>query len=80
MDDCIVKIEKLSNGYEVEIRDGKQTMKNSKPGPYKDPWCGYAFKSVAEVVAFLEKNLDKATPAEEFESSFDAAAAEDDDD
>jgi hypothetical protein len=78
--DIIVRIEKLSNGFEVEIRDQKQVAKNDKPTPgYKDPWCSYAFKTTAEVCKFLEANLDKAAPADDFNSSFDAAAAEDND-
>jgi hypothetical protein len=80
MDDCVVRIEKLENGYEVEIRDQKQVGKNREGGlnsPYKDPWCGYAFKTTAEVCAFLEKNLDKAVPGDTFSTSFDAAVDED---
>lgn len=80
MGDSIVRIEKLNNGYEVEIRDQKQAAKNGKPGPYHDPWCSYAFKTTVEVCKFLEKNLDKAVPADDFSSSFDAAIAADEDD
>jgi len=82
-DDCIVRIEKLSNGFEVEIRDAKQADKNRSSkidAPYHDPWCCYAFKTTAEVCAFLDKNLDKAVPPDEFGSSFDAAVAEDEED
>jgi len=77
---CIVRIEKLDNGYEVEIRDQKAVKQNQKPGPYTDPWRSFAFKNEAEVVAFLTKNLSKATPANEFSHSFDMAAAENEDD
>jgi hypothetical protein len=80
MGDDIVRIEKLNNGYEVEIRDQKQAAKNEKPGAYRDPWCSYAFKTTAEVCKFLEQNLDKAVPPDNFNSSFDAAVAEDGDD
>jgi hypothetical protein len=38
------------------------------------------FTDVKSVLSFLEKNLDKALPADEYETSFDAAVAEDDDD
>ena len=81
-DDCIVRIEKLTNGYEVEIRDQKAAEKNktkSEPYRYVDPWKSFAFKTEAEVVAFLSKNLSKATPDNEFSHNFDVAAAEDDD-
>jgi hypothetical protein len=80
MGDSIVRIEKLNNGYEVEIRDQKQAAKNAKPGPYIDPWCSYAFKTTAEVCTFLEQNLDKAVPEDDFNASFDAAVADDGDD
>lgn len=79
---CIVRIEKLDNGYEVEIRDQKAVKKNqSKDGlsRYVNPWRSFAFKNEAEVVTFLTKNLSKATPDNEFSHSFDVAAAEDDD-
>jgi hypothetical protein len=85
-DGCIVRIEKLTNGYEVEIRDQKEAEKNRKsnsdpkaPYRYVDPWKSFAFKTEAEVVAFLGKNLSKASPDNEFSHSFDVAAAEDDD-
>lgn len=77
MDDYIVRIEKLTNGFEVEIRDPKLAAKNDKPGVYRDPWCSYAFKTTAEVCKFLDENLDKAVPADDFGSSFDAATAGD---
>jgi hypothetical protein len=84
-DGCIVRIEKLTNGYEVEIRDQKAAAKNKtglstkEPYRYVDPWKSFAFKNEAEVVAFLSKNLSKASPDNEFSHSFDVAAAEDDD-
>jgi hypothetical protein len=81
MGDIVVRIEKLENGYEVEIREPKRAKANKKPGDYVDPWCGYAFKTAAEVGEFIEKNLDKAkSEGDDFGSSFDAAVAEEDDD
>ncbi len=81
MGDIVVRIEKLENGYEVEIREPKADKANKKPGTYVDPWCSYAFKNCTEVVAFLTKNLDKATTGgSDYNSSFDAAVADDDDD
>jgi len=80
MGDIVVRIEKLENGYEVEIREPKRA-KTKTPGDYVDPWCGYAFKTAAEVGEFIGKNLDKAQcEGDEFGSSFDAAVAEEDDD
>lgn len=82
MSDCIVKIERLANGYEVEMRDPAIVKKNSnmKSGGYKDPHVSYAFKTVDEVMAFLKKNLDKAMPMDEYESSFAEAVTEEDGD
>jgi hypothetical protein len=79
----IVRIEKLDNGFEVEICDQKARAKNKKPGAgltYTNPWRSYAFRTTAEVCKFLEKNLDKAVPTDDFSSSFDAAVAADEDD
>lgn len=88
MDRCVVRIERLNNGFEVEMTDPaiveyNNKRDNSKAGiykPWKDPKVSYAFKTVKEVVAFLEKNLEKAMPIDdEYGSAFDAAVAEDDD-
>lgn len=84
MGECIVKIEKLANGYEVEMTDPEIVKKNrssgNKPTPWKDPQVAYAFKSVDEVIKFLSANLEKAIPMDEYESSFDEAAATEEDD
>lgn len=86
MGECTVKIERLVNGYEVEMKDPEIVKANAKPSkgsnftPYKNPNVGYVFKSVDEVLAFLKTNLEKALPMDEFESSFDTAAAEEGDD
>ena len=80
---CRVVIERIANGYEVEVTDPKLAKQNegkSMLGAYKSPMREYAFKSIEEVLTFLEKNLDKALPADEYDSSFDEAAAEEEDD
>ena len=75
------EIERCSNGYEVELVDPKIVEANRKAKSiYKDPHCCYVFKTIDEVLAFLGKNLDAALPADDYESSFDAAVAEDDGD
>lgn len=82
MGECTVRIERLKNGFEVEMRDpeivkaNNAPSKNNAPRPWKDPNVGYVFKTVDEVLAFLKKNLDKALPEDEFDSSFDAATEE----
>ena len=79
-DDCCVRIEKLTNGFEVEIKDPEIIKANNKRDsakgytPYKEPWRSYAFKTSKEVVDFLTKNLDKAGAGDEFSSAFDEAA------
>tara|TARA_R110000868_G_scaffold19150_3_gene82780 strand:+ start:1080 stop:1331 length:252 start_codon:yes stop_codon:yes gene_type:complete len=72
---AICKIERLANGYEVEITDPKIVEQNKKgKGGYKNPDVSYAFKTVQEVLSFLGKNLKTAMPMDEYESSFDMAA------
>lgn len=84
MSDYVCRIERLANGYEVEISDPKIVAQNNKrsSGNYtwRDPMVGYSFKTVAEVCAFLEKNLEKALPEDEFGKTFDAAVEEDEGD
>lgn len=79
MSDFRVCIERMQNGYEVSLSDPKIVKANNtrdKNGytPYRDPTVEYAFKDVDEVLAFLKENLDKALPANDFSSAFDAAA------
>ena len=81
-----VRIERIQNGYTVAMDDPEIVKANrapSKPGgaykPYRDPRKEYAFTDVAGVMGFLEKNLDKALPVDDYSSSFDTAVAEDDD-
>jgi hypothetical protein len=78
MGDCRVVIERVANGYEVEVTD---------PAAKSDGLMGsmkarkeYVFKTIAEVLSFLNKNLDKALPVDEYDSAFDAAVEDDEDD
>lgn len=59
MGEYVLKIEKLENGYEVEVRDAEQAAKNDKKGNhvYMDPWKAYAFPTDKEVVAFIKRHL-----------------------
>lgn len=81
MDRPIVKIERAKNGYEVEMCDPKIKEKNeSQKGvgsEYRDPYVSFVFKTVDEVMAFLEENLEKAVPMDDFETSFNEAVKED---
>lgn len=84
MSDTVIRIERLANGYEVEMTDPKIVAENRTPsdklGGWKDPKICYAFKTEAEVLAFLKSNLAKALPMDEYESSFSKAAMENEDD
>lgn len=80
---CRVVIERKVNGYEVEVTDPEIKAKNAKgnmfSGDYRAAEKEYVFKTIDEVLTFLTKNLDKALPADEYDSSFDEALAEDED-
>lgn len=84
MDGC-VRIERATNGYTVNVSDPKIREANNKRdigskgpyAPYRDPNKEYIFTNIKTVLAFLEKNLDKALPKDDFGSSFDAAVAAD---
>jgi hypothetical protein len=87
-DDCC-RIEKLQNGYEVEIQDPKIVANNALPydkrpksgdGGYKSPWVSYVFKDVTEVLAFLKTALPKAVSGNSFDSCFDTCASAPEDD
>jgi hypothetical protein len=81
MSDYVVKIERLANGYEVEMSDPKIIEQNRKSkSSWKDPKVCYAFKTVDEVIQFLQANLDKAMPMDEYETNFDEAMKESEDD
>jgi len=81
MDGCVARIEKLENGYEVEVADPELQKKNQSSKNWKDPWKGYAFSTKEEVIKFLEKVLDKLEPeVDDYSTSFSKAIAEDNDD
>ena len=74
MSDYVLKIEKLENGFTVEIRDEKIAAANSKAkANWKDPWKEYAFSTSKEVIAFVTSHLGSLpkSPSDEFN---DAAA------
>jgi hypothetical protein len=59
MDD-IVRIERLENGYEVEVLDPKIAESNAKPtGGYQDPYKAYAFDDIEKMLTFLREVLPK---------------------
>jgi hypothetical protein len=84
MSEYVLRIEKLENGYEVEICDAKVVAANDAPKSkgYSDPWKGYAFKTAAEVAAFVASHLDSLKPPpdadKEFGDAFKEATTEED--
>lgn len=79
MSDCRVVIERVANGYEVEVSEPASSSKKAND-LYVDRRKEYVFKTVEEVLGFLTKNLDKALPADEYDSAFDDAVEEMEDD
>ena len=70
-DSCVLKIEKLENGYEVSIVDPATVKSNeSGKGAYKDPWLDYAFKTAEEVKNFVGEHLDSLKPPPDAEKEY----------
>lgn len=84
MSEYCCRIERAKNGFTVEMKDPKIVKQNAasrdKPMPWKDPNVEYVFTTLADVLKFLEANLETALPMDEYASSFDKALTEDDDD
>lgn len=80
MSEYVLKVEKLENGYEVEIKDREQEVLNNKPSKknapveWKDPWKAYAFSTDKEVVAFIKRHL--ASLPKSSHDAFNEAAEE----
>ena len=75
------RIERMRNGYEVELKDPDIVKANAKPGKnglYRDPYVSYVFTDIEGVLKFLKANLEKALPDDEYESAFDEAVKDED--
>lgn len=58
MGDCCVRVEKLENGFEVEVIDPKIAAENAKPKTdWQDPWKSYAFTTAEGAAAFVTARL-----------------------
>lgn len=81
MSDCIVRIEKMENGYEVEVIDPAIQEENNKPkSVWKDPWKSYAFTKPEQVTMFLAEVLPKLAPEKAddvYAAAFKAASSDD---
>lgn len=75
-----VSISRAENGYTLTARDPKIEEQNAKRSldtknrskPYIDPTKTYVFEDFASLSEFLEKNLEKALPKEDYVSAFTA--------
>lgn len=71
MDNCILRIDKLANGYEVSIADPKILAENEKPRTnYKSPWVEYAFTTGDEVISFVKGHLGSLKPEPDGETLY----------
>jgi hypothetical protein len=82
MSEYCCRIERVKNGYTVEMKDPKIVKQNqassNKPSPWKDPNVEYVFQTLEQVLDFLKANLDKALPTDDYTTSFDKALTETD--
>ncbi len=82
MNDTIVRIRKIDNGFIVCACDPKIQADNRKTPskPYRNPECEYAFDSFEKVIKWLKANVDNLVPEpdddSEYESAFNQAAKE----
>ena len=79
---CSIRISRERDGYEVHATDPAIQAKNDArkgDGPseaWQDPDVEYTFDTKEQVLAFLDKAMDIALPAETFTSAFDKFAKE----
>ena len=73
-----IRIERVHNGWSVELDDPKIVEARSKPGAeWKEANCEYAFEERPVLMAFLETVIDKALPEKKAPTrSFDDAYEE----
>lgn len=87
--DCI-RIERERDGYAVTVTDPEIVAANQKrdmksggdsedaapSDPWRDPNVEYEFQTKEQVLAFVEKAIDIALPADDYSSTFDKLAKE----
>jgi hypothetical protein len=82
-----IRIERLENGFTVEMDDPAIVKANNKRDnskgpyiPYRDPSRKFTFQDKKAVMAFITKNIDKIIPEpkDDFTSSFNIASKESD--
>jgi hypothetical protein len=71
---CVLRVDKLENGYEVEICDEAIRLANEKPKTsWQDPWKGYAFTTAEEALAFITTHLEKLKPPPDAATEYSTA-------
>lgn len=84
MSSCNIRIERLVNGYTIEMTDPELVKKNNKRdtkgasscAPWVDPNVTLMFETAEEIIKFLTDNIEKVLPSDEFETSFTRALKE----
>ena len=79
-----IRIERERQGFCVRATDPKIEAANSARdrgkgdvvAPWKDPNVEFKFDTKAQVLAFVDKAIDIALPADEYSTAFDKAAKE----
>lgn len=78
MSDSCCRIERHANGFTVSMRDPEIEKRNNKgKGGWRDPWRSFVFTDIKKLTEFLTENLEKALPADEFDTSYAKALKED---
>lgn len=74
MDNDVLRIEKLENGYEVSICDPEMMAANADPNnkQWKDPWKDYAFTTAEEVKNFVGEHLESLKPPPDADEEYNA--------
>lgn len=82
---CNIAIKRLQNGYVLRMTDPEIVKENenrarqkdgSMSGRWRDPEVEFVFDDRDEILKFLNDNIDKALPMDEYSSSFDKAVKE----
>lgn len=61
---------------EIEKANRARDHKSEPSTPWKDPHVEFSFDTKDQVLAFIEKAIDIALPADEYSSAFDKIAKE----
>lgn len=77
-----IRIERERSGFCVHATDpaiekaNREQSRKDGPTEWKDPSVEFSFETKAQVLAFVEKAMDIALPADEYSSAFDNLAKE----